>query len=151
MHFKIQDLLGFVIANISSLDKKQYSFKAVTTPTAVKQDLVISAYKPNDGFDKRFQKEAQTEEDVWTIIEKHLQGLPITRSKDNEHGSFNKREPRILFDHMVTWFMKHGQPVPLSSKEFRAGLAQRFVLRDGMIFLQHQIAEYDERRIDNGT
>ena len=37
---------GFIVANVSALDKKQGSFKAVTTPTAVKQDLVISAYKP---------------------------------------------------------------------------------------------------------
>ncbi len=37
---------GFVIANVSALDKQLGSFKAVTTTTAVKQDLVISAYKP---------------------------------------------------------------------------------------------------------
>ena len=40
---------GFVVANVSALDKEQGSFKAVTTTTAVKQDLVISAYKPNGG------------------------------------------------------------------------------------------------------
>ena len=33
---------GFIIAEVSALDKKQGSFKAVTTTTAVKQDLVIS-------------------------------------------------------------------------------------------------------------
>ena len=32
---------GFVVANVSALDKKQGGFKAVTTTTAVKQDLVI--------------------------------------------------------------------------------------------------------------
>lgn len=31
---------GFVVANVAALDKKQGSFKAVTTTTAVKQDLV---------------------------------------------------------------------------------------------------------------
>lgn len=41
---------GFIVANVSALDKKQGSFKAVTTPTAVKQDLVISVYKPNGGL-----------------------------------------------------------------------------------------------------
>ena len=44
----------FIVANVSALDKKQGSFKAVTTPTAVKQDLVLSAYKPNGGFEARF-------------------------------------------------------------------------------------------------
>lgn len=41
---------GFVIADVRTLDKKQGSFKQVTTTTAVKQDLVISAYRPKDGI-----------------------------------------------------------------------------------------------------
>ena len=38
--------VGFIVANVAALDKKQGSFKAVTTTTAVKQDLVITCYKP---------------------------------------------------------------------------------------------------------
>ena len=38
---------GFVVADVSALDKKLNSFQAVNSSTAVKQDLVISAYKPN--------------------------------------------------------------------------------------------------------
>ncbi|MEA1992066.1 MAG: hypothetical protein U9N58_07720 [Thermodesulfobacteriota bacterium] len=53
---------GFVVANVSSLDKKKGSFNAQTNPTSVKQDLVISAYKPNGGFEERFQRETTTEE-----------------------------------------------------------------------------------------
>jgi hypothetical protein len=34
----------------------------------------------------------------------------------------------------------------MSSQEFQAGLAQRFVERDGMIFLLEQAAEYDKKR-----
>src|SRR5690554_4214915 len=49
---------GFIVANVSALDKKQGSFNAVTNTTSVKQDLVISAYKPNDGFEERFLKVA---------------------------------------------------------------------------------------------
>ena len=70
---------GFIVANVSALDKKQGSFKAVTTPTAVKQDLVISAYKPNGGFEERFKKEAQTEEGVWDFVRTHLKYLPVTK------------------------------------------------------------------------
>lgn len=62
---------GFIVANVSALDKQQGSFKAVTTPTAVKQDLVISAYKPNDGFEERFEQEAQSEEGVWDFVRTH--------------------------------------------------------------------------------
>ena len=63
---------GFVIANIAALDKKQGSFKAVNTPTAVKQDLVISAYKPNGGLEARFEKTGHTVEGVWDFLKTHL-------------------------------------------------------------------------------
>jgi hypothetical protein len=51
---------GFVVANVAMLDKKQRSFQSVTSPIAVKQDLVISAYKPNGGLESRFAKKAET-------------------------------------------------------------------------------------------
>jgi hypothetical protein len=35
----------------------------------------------------------------------------------------------------------------MSSQEFQAGLAQRFVMRDGMVFLSDQVAEYDKKRM----
>jgi len=49
--------VGFVVANVSILEKSHKGYRAVTTPTAVKQDLVISAYKPNGGFEDRFDVE----------------------------------------------------------------------------------------------
>ena len=67
---------GFVIANVSALDKQQGSFKAVTTPTAVKQDLVISAYKPNGGFEERFELSAGAEKGIWEFVRTHLKTTP---------------------------------------------------------------------------
>ena len=58
-----------------------------------------------------------------------------------------EREPRIIFDRPVAWFVRHSLPVPLSSQEFQAGLAQRFAVRDGMVFLSEQVAEYDKKRL----
>lgn len=138
---------GFVIANISALDKKKGSFNAQTNPTSVKQDLVISAYKPNGGFEERFQKEAQTEEGVWDFVRTHLKYLPITK----QHGALMQfvpeRDPRILFDQMVAYYVRKGYPVPLSSQDFQVGLAQRFAERDGMYFLAEQVAEYDRKKM----
>ena len=88
---------GFIIANVSALDKKQGSFKAVTTPTAVKQDLVISAYKPNGGFEKRFQKEATTEEGVWDFVQTHLDYLPVTKNQGALLQMVPERDPRHTF------------------------------------------------------
>lgn len=141
---------GFIVANVSALDKKQGTFKAVTTPTAVKQDLVISAYKPNGGFEERFQKEAQTEEGVWDFVRTHLNYLPITKELGGLLQFVPERDPRILFDQMVAYYVRKGYPVPISSQEFQNGLSQRFIERDGMYFLPDQVAEYDRKKMISG-
>ncbi|GBD96921.1 MAG TPA: DNA methylase [Nitrospirae bacterium] len=138
---------GFIIANVSALDKKKGSFKVVTTPTAVKQDLVISAYKPNGGFEERFLKEASTEEGVWDFIRTHLKYLPVTKKQNGNLVPVPERDPRILFDQMVAYYVRKGYPVPISSQEFQLGLVRRFPERDGMYFLPDQAAEYDKKRM----
>lgn len=142
---------GFIIANVSALDKKQGSFKAVTTPTAVKQDLIISAYKPNGGFEDRFQKEVTTDEGVWDFINTHLKYLPVAKYQGAMLQIIPERDPRILFDQMVAYYVRKGYPVPISSNEFQVGLAQRFIERDGMYFLPEQAAEYDRNRMKSGS
>ncbi|HDH16017.1 MAG TPA: DNA methylase [Gammaproteobacteria bacterium] len=141
---------GFIVANVSALDKKQHTIKALTTPSAVKQDLVISAYKPNGGFEERFQKEAQTEEGVWDFIRTHLKYLPVTKHQGALLQFIPERDPRILFDQMVAYYVRKGYPVPISSQEFQVGLAQRFIERDGMYFLPDQVAEYDRKKMTSG-
>ena len=138
---------GFVVANVSALDKQQGSFKAVNTPTAVKQDLVISAYKPNFGLEDRFTQTGGGEESVWDFVRTHLKYLPTVRMKQGELDYIAERDPRILFDRMVAWFVRHNCPVPMSSQEFQAGLTQRFTPRDGMVFLPEQATEYDKKRL----
>jgi len=140
---------GFIIANVSALDKQQGSFKAVTTPTAVKQDLVISAYKPNGGFEERFQKEATTEEGVWDFVRTHLEYLPVTKYQGALLQMVPERDPRILFDQMIAYYVRKGYPVPISSPEFQIGLG-RFIDRDGMYFLPEQAAEYDRKKLISG-
>ncbi|WP_210879914.1 DNA methyltransferase [Roseovarius autotrophicus] len=137
---------GFVVANISALDKKQGSFKAVTTTTAVKQDLVISAYKPNGGLEERFTRAGGSEASVWDFVRTHLEYLPTVKMRSGSLEFINERDPRIIFDRMVSWFVRHNVPVPLSSQEFQEGLAQRFSERDGMVFLSEQANEYDRKR-----
>ncbi len=143
-------LAGFIVADVSALDKKQGSFHAVTTPTAVKQDLVISAYKPNGGFEERFQKKAQTEESVWEFIRSHLKYLPVTKHQGAVLQPVPERDPRILFDRMVAYHVRNSYPVPISSKEFQNGLKQHFSEHDGMYFLHEQVAEYDHKRATMG-
>lgn len=137
---------GFVVANVSALDKKQGSFKAVMTTTAVKQDLVISAYKPNGGLEERFETTGGSEESVWDFVRTHLKYLPTVKARGGVLEFVGERDPRIIFDRMVAWFVRHNTAVPLSSQEFQEGLRQRFPERDGMVFLPEQVAEYDRKR-----
>lgn len=138
---------GFVIANVSALNKMLGSFNAVTNPTSVKQDLVISVYKPNGGLEERFQKSGGAVDSVWDFTRTHLGYLPVVKHRGSELEFIKERDPRIIFDRMVAWFVKHGFAVPISSQEFQAGLAQRYAIRDGMVFLSDQVAEYDKKRI----
>jgi len=138
---------GFVIADVRMLDKKQGSFQQVTSRGAVKQDLVISAYKPNGGLEERFKLEAGTEEGVWDFVRTHLKQLPVFVSKDGQAEVIAERQNYLLFDRMVAFHVQRGVTVPLSASEFYAGLEQRFPPRDGMYFLPDQAAEYDKKRM----
>jgi DNA modification methylase/rubredoxin len=141
---------GFIIANVSALNKGRGGLNAIVGVTAVKQDLVISAYKPNVGFEERFQKEAVTEEGVWDFVRTHLEYLPVTKYQGGLLQLVPERDPRILFDQMVAYYVRKGYPVPISSPEFQIGLGQRFIERDGMYFLPEQAAEYDRKKLTSG-
>lgn len=136
---------GFVIANVSALDKKQGSFKAVTTSTAVKQDLVISAYKPSMKFEQKFDDDDDIMA-VWDFVKQHLRFLSIGKHIDNEIAPMPERDPRIIFDRMVSYFIVKNRQVPLSSQEFQNILRTKFSERDGMFFLPDQVSQYDKLR-----
>jgi hypothetical protein len=138
---------GFVIADVRTLDKKQGTFKQVTSGGAVKQDLIISAYKPNGGLEERFKLGAGTEEGVWDFVRTHLKQLPVFVSKDGEAETIAERQGYLLFDRMVAFHVQRGVTIPISASEFYQGLAQRFSERDNMYFLPEQVAEYDKKRM----
>ena len=137
---------GFVVADVRTLDKQQGSYRQVTS-SAVKQDLVISAYKPNHGLEARFELEAGTEDGVWDFTRTHLRQLPVFVSKEDQAEVIAERKDFLLFDRMVAFHVQRGIVVPLSAAEFYAGLPARFPERDGMFFLPEQVAEYDRKRL----
>jgi predicted RNA methylase len=137
---------GFVVAEVTALDKKQGSYRQVTSTTAVKQDLVISAYKPNGGLEERLKQRGATPESAWDFVETHLKQLPTVKARNSELEAIVERDPRRIYDRMIAWFVRHDAPVPLSSDEFLDGLRTRFPERDGMVFLPEQVSEYDKKR-----
>lgn len=137
---------GFIVGNVSVLDKKQGGINAIVGATAVKQDLVISAYKPDGELEKRFVQSGGSQDSVWDFVRTHLKYIPIVKKIANKLDFIAERDPRIIFDRMVAWYVRHNYPVPVSSQEFQAGLKQKFPERDGMVFLSDQTAEYDKKR-----
>lgn len=137
---------GFVVAEVNALDKIQGSYRQVTSTTAVKQDLVISAYKPNGGLEKRLTERGAAPESAWDFVQTHLRQLPVSKGKNGILEMVVERDPRRIYDRMVAWFVRHDFPVPLSTEEFLEGLRNRFPERDGMVFLPEQVTEYDRKR-----
>lgn len=138
--------VGFVVANVAALDKQQGSFKAVTTTTAVKQDLVITCYKPSDELSSQFELQMDRKDVVWDFIQEHMEHLAIHIEKESKTTTVIERSPKILYDRLISYYVQHGMPVPMDAQEFQQGLRERFVERDGMFFTATQAAEYEEKR-----
>jgi len=137
---------GFVVADVRTLDKKQGSYRQVTS-TAVKQDLVISAYKPGSDLEECFEITRGTEEGVWEFLRTHLKQLPVFVNRDGEAETIAERQDYYLYDRMVAFHVQRVVTVPMSAAEFYYGLGQHFAERDGMWLLPEQVAEYDKKRL----
>lgn len=137
---------GFVVANVASLDKKQGSYNAVTSTTAVKQDLVITCYKPSEELTNKLDVSSSNINSVWDFITEHLAHLPVHIERGNATTTVVERSPKILYDRLISYYVQHGYQIPMDAQEFQAGLRERFIERDGMYFTAPQAAEYEEKR-----
>jgi DNA modification methylase len=140
---------GFIVANVSALDKGRGGLNAIVGLTAVKQDLVISAYKPTVALEQSLDR--RDENTVWEFVRVHLSNLPHVKTKQGNLEFIAERDPRILYDRMISYFFQRGIPIPLSSADFQVGLTERFSERDGMVFLPDQLAAYDKKRIQTAS
>lgn len=139
---------GFVVADVRTLDKQQSSYRQVTALTAVKQDLVISAYRPSVDLEERFQVMVGREDSAWEFIRAHLRQVPVFVAVNGSLETVAERQKYVLYDRMVAFHVQRGYAVPLSSGEFQTSLLQRYPERDGMFFLPEQVAEYDRCRLE---
>lgn len=136
----------FIIADVRTLDKQQGSFKQVTTSTAVKQDLVITAYKPTESFTKEFKLKAGTEKTAWSFVRQHLSNLPVAVKKGGQLEVLSERQAFLLWDRMVAYHIMNGIAVPMDAVDFYKGLDEKYLKRDGMYFLPSQVNKYDKAR-----
>lgn len=140
---------GFIIADVRTLDKKQGTFKQINNASAVKQDLVISAYKPLNSLRKETIEKAGTEDTVWAFVRQHLSNIPVVVVNGDKIEIISERQGYLLFDRMIAYHIIQGIPVPLDAADFYRGLNEKFLERDNMYFLPDQVNEYDTARIKN--
>ncbi len=139
---------GFVVADVRTLDKQQETYKQ-SVQNLVKQDLIITAYKPNGRLEENFHLKAGNEDGVWEFVRYHLGKLPVLNQHEGLLIANAERQAFLLFDRMVAFHIQRGVMVPISAPEFYAGLQQRFTPRDGMYLLPEQVTEYDRAVIDS--
>ncbi len=114
---------GFVVADVLTLDKKQGSFKAVTTPTAVKHDLIISVTNLS-ATSQLFRMGLLRAEGCghsWRITS--LTPCFV----ESGGGLMNaERERHRLFDRVVAFHVLRGRPLPLSARTSTLDLPNDF-------------------------
>jgi hypothetical protein len=138
---------GFMVADVRTFDKQQGTFNQVTATGAVKQDLIISAYKTRSKFASQFVAGGGSFHGVWAFIHQHLDQLPIPSILNGIVEMLAERQKYLLYDRMVAFHIVRGLAVPISAPEFYQGLDKYFLERDGMYFTPEQAAEYDKRRL----
>ncbi|MBS4024830.1 MAG: DNA methylase [Clostridia bacterium] len=141
------NVAGFVIADVRTLDKQKGTTNQLSYGYAVKQDLVISAYKPKESFMKEFLSHAGSEQTVWDFVRQHLEKLPVVVINNGTIELNTERQPFLLFDRMVAYHIMNGISIPLDASDFYKGLDDKFLKRDGMHFLNDQVNEYATARI----
>ena len=127
------------MAQVTVLDKQQGSFKQVTAPGAVKNDLVINAYKPRAGFTQRFISTAGQGLEA-DFVRQHLQQLPLAANAE--------RSREMLYSKYLAYYVQHGYQVAYNGDQFYRALGQwGCVERDGYWFADEaQANEYEKRQ-----
>jgi DNA modification methylase len=132
---------GFVIAQVSMLDKGSTTILADIRPSATRGDLLISAYKPQHAMLDSFRLGTGSSEDVWAFVYAYLQQLPVSLEHD-EHIA--RRNAHMIYNRMVAFYVQQGVAVPISATTFYRELARRFPQCNGLYFLPGQVAAYQD-------
>lgn len=135
---------GFVISSVTSFDKVHGGIKSMRYTTSVKEDLIITCYKPNRILLSEIKETRSI--NPWDFMDEHLNHLPVHLVKGKATTTIIERNPKILFDRLISYYVANNIPVPFDASEFQQGLRERYIEKDGMFFTAVQSAEYDEKK-----
>lgn len=131
---------GFMVAQVTIMDKQKGTTKQLTYPSAVKNDLIINAYKPRTLFTQRLISQAGRglEPD---FVREHLRQLPIAVNAE--------RSKEMLYSKFLAYYIQHGYQVAYNGEQFYRALAQwGLEERDGYWFADEaQAHEYEQRKV----
>lgn len=130
---------GFLVAQVTVMDKQKGTTKQLTYPSAVKNDLVINAYKPRAGFTQRFISTAGQGLEA-DFVRQHLRQLPLAANVE--------RSREMLYSKYLAYYVQHGYQVAYNGDQFYRALRQwGLVERDGYWFADEaQANEYEKRK-----
>ena len=137
---------GFIISSIGAIDKERPGLLGMTTTTAVNEDLILQCYKPSEKFMEDL-KSQDSLTNVWEFVTDYLEHLSLPLIKEEKSFAVAERNPKILYDKVITYFLMAGIPLPIDALDFQDGLKKRFVQEDGMVFTQTQLTEYQNLKI----
>ncbi|TDX39614.1 DNA methylase [Halanaerobium congolense] len=126
---------GFIIAQVATLDKKKGTIKQLSSPGAVKNDLVINAYKPKKEFEDKFLKNAGEGLEA-DFVKEQLKHLPVEANIE--------RTEQMLYSKMLAHYVENGFKIKYDANNFYKLLHDNFVELDGYWFLEDQADEYSE-------
>lgn len=137
---------GFIISAITDLNKERGGLHAMLGPTAVKQDLAISCYKPTKEFEQKVK--TNPSESLWDFVYQYLSHASKFIPQNGKSLYVTERDPRIIYDRVISYFVQYGLEIPISSIDFQKGLDERFIKLDGMYFSAEDAAEYERKVIE---
>lgn len=127
---------GFIIAQVNVLDKKKGTINQAFLENAVKNDLVINAYKPSNDFSNEFfsKKGWGMEKE---FIEYHLKKLPIENNVE--------RTQEMLFSKLLAQYIQNGFEIELDASDFYDLLKNNFEERSNYWFTREQVYNFDSK------
>lgn len=133
---------GFIVAQVTVLDKQQETFKQMTAPGSAKNDLIINAYKPQGKFEERFLKTAGEGMEV-EFVKQQFNHLPIEPNIE--------RTEQMLYSKMLAHYVENGFKIEYNAINFYELLENNFVELDGYWFDESEVLRYNEWKSKQGN
>jgi DNA modification methylase len=126
---------GFIISQVTILDKGQGTKNQMLNPGAVKSDLAISAFKPSKKLEEKFLNSSGQGAEI-DFVYQFLKNQPI--------NPILERIDKTLYSKLISFYIVNGYDVELDATKFYALLKENFIEEDGYWFTSDQINSYAE-------